>query len=178
MPIASIASTAFVMACAVSAGMQGPSYAWWLTATFTPRHDTIEGIPVTALNRRWVRASLLKMSDLPPAEHQPGEGLREHGFELDLQADTDADGVPERAVVGVFETASGEKGRFVLILRRGPEGWRKRAVFTLTGTPGFSAVAVGKNKRLLWVTCLECDSTCEVIHRRGGFRLHCASCCE
>lgn len=53
----------------------------------------------------------------------------------------------------------------------------QKGVFTIPGEPGFSAVVL-HDDRLQWVTCLECDTGCEVVRRAGRFRLHCHSCCE
>ena len=98
-----------VAACASIAGAQETSYAWWLTARFTPRHTSIEGIPVASLNNRWRRASVITQSDLPKDSREPGERVEDHGFALSAEADLDGDGIPERAVVGIFETVSGER---------------------------------------------------------------------
>jgi hypothetical protein len=171
----SIATLLFVC----DARAQEVSYAWWLKATFIPRHTSIEGIPVHALNKDWARASVITASDLPKDSHQPGEGVEEHGFDLSFEGDLDGDGVPERALVGVFETISGETGEFLLILGRArpAQAWRKRAVFTERGTAGFSAVTLRKGRRLAWVTCFECDTGCEVFYRQGRFQRRCYSCC-
>jgi hypothetical protein len=161
------------------ARVQELTYAWWITARFEPKDERIEGISVKDLSENWLRASLLQASGLPPKARERGETLKDHGFELVVEADLDGDGRRERAVGGVFETDSSETGRFLLILGRGSkkEPWRKRALFTKRGEPGFSAIAL-REGRLEWVTCFECDTECEVVRRAGRFRLQCHSCCE
>jgi hypothetical protein len=169
----------FVFLLMAAAGATGQEYAWWLTAAFEPREDVVEGIAVRDLSKTWRRASALQPSALPPEAREPGEGLGDHAFDLAVEADMDGDGRRERAVVGVFQTSSGATGRFLLVLGRAKDGepWRKRALFTMAGAPGFSAVAM-RDGRLHWVTCFECDTGCEVVRRWGRFRLRCYSCCE
>ena len=176
-----VSTYAFVLfataACAPAARAQEISYAWWLRATFIPRHTMVEGIPVASLNSRWSRASVITHSDLPKDSREPGEGVEDHGFALSAEADLDGDGVSERAVVGVFETVAGETGEFLLILGRhsSNDAWTKRALFLDVGQAGFSAVTV-QHRRLVWVRCFECDSACEVSYRARRFRRECHSC--
>lgn len=162
----------------IEAAAQGISYAWWITATFQRNDEAVEGIPVRELNSGWLRASTITASALPSEATQAGETVEEHGFSFVLDADLDGDGRNERALVGVFQTVSGETGRFLLILgkpsSRGP--WVKRALFSEKGAPGFSAVAL-LDGRLQWVTCLECDIGCEVVRSWWRYRLKCYSCC-
>jgi hypothetical protein len=157
---------------------QGAAQAWWVGATFTPRGTVIEGIQIGDLDRAWKRASIISPSDLPPEARKPGDTIEEHGFSLALEADLDGDGKRERVVVGVYEATSGETGRFLLVLSQGRRTgqWEKRALFQQKGPPGFGAVSIVKG-RLEWVDCLECDSGCDVIPTRGGFKLRCESCC-
>jgi len=157
---------------------QGISYAWWVKATFEPREEMVEGVPLRDIDRKWLRASALRAADLPAEAAEKGETPEAYGFALALEADLDGDGSLERAVVGVFQTRSGEVGRFLLILgRSGPTApWTKRALFSETGAAGFSALAM-KNTTLLWVTCFECDTGCGVVYRWWRFRLQCYSCC-
>ena len=106
----------------VSVGALGEAVAqgiaWWVTATFQPSDEAVEGIPVRQLNSRWLRASTITRSVLPVEAMHTGETVEEHGFSFVLDADLDGDGRQERALVGVFQTVSGETGRFLLILGR------------------------------------------------------------
>lgn len=156
----------------------GQHLAWWVTATFDPRESAIEGLPVEQLQSAWTRASVLRSSMLPAEAGAPGESVADHDAALSIETDLDGDGRPERAVVGVFETRTGQTGRFLLILgrARAKVAWRKRAVFTIVGPPGFSAVDM-RDGHLHWLTCFECDTGCEVTRRSGRFRLRCYSCC-
>lgn len=172
--ITGILATVFLLKTACVASVHQLSYAWWVTARFEPRDERIEGIPLAQLGSDWLRASVVRASALPPQAREQDESLRDHGFDLIVEADMDGDSRPERAVVGVFQTNSGGTGRFLLVLGRrdGNEPWRKRAVFTIPGEPGFSAIAL-RDGRLQWVTCLECDTGCEVVRGAGRFRLQC-----
>ena len=139
-----------------SAGAQ--ETAWWVTATFEPRDETVEGIPIAELHPDWVKASALRDAELPHGAQEEGWRLADVGFALAVDADLDGDGVRERAVVGVFQHRSGAKGRFLLILGRKlwGTGWVKRALFSGEGEPGFSAVGFFEGC-FLWVTCFACD---------------------
>jgi hypothetical protein len=90
----------------------------------------------------------------------------------------DGDRRPERAVVGVYRDRAGLTGRFLLILATDAQGRRrKKALFAEPGSPGFSALFVW-DKKLHWVFCLECDSTCAIVTERTNWTLDCESCCE
>lgn len=171
-------SAAVALSMPAGGGAQQVLYAWWVTATFQPREEAVEGMPLRDLDPDWLRASTLRPADLPPEARQPGQSPEEYGFSLALEADLDGDGRPERVVVGVFQTRAGELGRFLLILGKSKNSspWVKRALFSDKGAARFSAVAVMDGK-LQWVSCFECDTACEVVHRWWRFRLRCSSCC-
>ena len=125
------------LSCAV--GAQAP--VWWLSWSPYPTASEVEGIPVRALDESWKRASLTHRGDLPIAATEPGERPEDWGLSLVVNADLDGDGAAERAVVGVFETIQGQRGRFLLILGRAgaSQSWQKRGLFQVTGEPLFSA---------------------------------------
>lgn len=121
---------------------------------------------------------MLRPTDVPHEAKETGDRPEDHGFAFALDADLDGDGTLERAVVGVFRTRSGQRGRFLLILGRSPKagGMTKRALFTDTDGFGFSAIAMREGK-LTWVTCFDCDTRCDVVFQRPRYRLECFSCC-
>jgi hypothetical protein len=139
-----------------------------------PTGTDVEGVPVNALNRSWRHASVIRLSDLPAGSRQPGERPKDNGAVFSVDIDLDGDSHDERAVVGVYETAQGKIGRFLLILgRASSEGrWTKRALFSLNTPKPFSAIEVRQGK-LHWVGCFECDDDCTVVRSKSGFRLHC-----
>ena len=169
-------AVAFVACCAVP--VSAYDYAWWLTVEFAPTKSAIESIPLRDLDPSWTAASRLREDDLPPEAFVRGESLRDHGGSFEVSADLDGDRKAEKALVGVYRAISGEVGEFLLILDGGHHGrWKKRALFTTAGKAGFS-VLFYRNKRLLWASCMECDSSCEVRSTAGEWTLDCGSCCD
>jgi hypothetical protein len=74
--------------------------------------------------------------------------------------------------VGVYRTDSGERGGFLLILTADQRGrWAKRALFK--NPEGRFSALLQKSGRLVWTFCFECDGTCNVLPRRGAWKLDC-----
>jgi hypothetical protein len=111
---------------------------------------------------------------LPAASREPGERPEDHGALFSLDIDLNRDSHDERVVVGVFEAAHGEIGRFLLILGResADRPWTKKALFSLKDPQPFSAIEVRQGK-LHWVGCFECDDDCTVVSGSSGYRLRC-----
>jgi hypothetical protein len=88
--------------------------------------------------------------------------------------DLDGDGRPERAVVGVYETTTGDIGRFLLILSHAKAGapWTKKALFSLVDPNPFSAILI-RGGAISWVGCFSCDDVCAVRRAGTEFRLIC-----
>ena len=128
--------------------------AWWVTWSIPPTGTNVEGVPVRALNQNWRRVSLIRTADLPAASRQAGERPEDHDAVFSVDIDLDGDAHDERAVVGVYETVSGEIGRLLLILGRvsAEKPWTKKAVFSLKDAEPFSAIVVqqGDNVATLW----------------------------
>jgi hypothetical protein len=150
--------------------------AWWVAIQFKPADTSIEGIPVTQIRPNWARASVLTKDSIPPQTVEEDEGhdtMDDAGAVFSCDGDFNADGVPDRAFVGVYEDTKGKPGKFLLILTRGSAGtWKVLFVDTIPGEPGFSALHL-KGKRLEWWFCMQCDDFCEIIwdRTRGRFRL-------
>ena len=158
-----------------------PTYAWWLTARFEPRHQTVEGIPIRLIDPSWTKALVLTKELMPAEASKPGESVADHDGAFTVDADLDGDRVLERALVGVYHAASGEEGRFLLILGAPTNPLQarreKRALFTSPGEAGFSVLFL-ENGHLLWAQCMECDGSCEVVSAARSFSLKCEGCCE
>jgi hypothetical protein len=160
-----------------SLGAHEVGYAWWLTARFEATETAIESLPLQQLDPSWVAASLLRDALLPPEASVAGESLEEHGANFEVVGDLDGDGRAEKTVVGVYRTRTGEVGEFALVLSRGRAGrWNKRALFTVAGEAGFSAL-IRDGKHLRWASCMECDSYCTIIPARRKWSLQYHSCC-
>jgi hypothetical protein len=150
-------------------------FAWWVDWSMRPSGTEVEGVPVSALNPNWRHASVIRESDLPAASRQPGERPEDNGAVFSVDIDLDGDRHDEKAVVGVYETAQGKIGRFLLILGRASSvgGWTKKALFSVNDPNPFSAIRMVQGT-LHWVGCFECDDDCTVIRSKSGlFQLHC-----
>lgn len=130
-----------------------PVAAWWYDIAFTPASTAVEGIPVDRFNPSWRAASALDGTLLhgriPEAAiaHYTGSG-----FSFRLHADLDKAGGGEEIFVGVFETGSGSKGRFLAITRDGA----LLQHFEYPGEAGFSALLANGTDEVRWYSCMEC----------------------
>lgn len=143
----------------VQISLEPAHYAWWLRVTFTPTHTQIRGIPVKELNQSWRRASELKKEYLP--KHLLYEGgsdlMDQSGIAFSVAGDFNNDGSADEVLVGVYETDSGKRGSFLLILSRSTSGrWQKTFLEEDPGGAGFSGVSWDQ-ERLWWLHCMMCD---------------------
>jgi hypothetical protein len=113
--------------------------AWWVTWSFEPKGIEVEGVPVLGLNQNWRSASTIGPSDLPAASRQAGERPEDQGLVFGVNVDLDGDSRAERAVVGVYESAQREIGRFLLVLGRTSveTPWTKKTLFFLKDAAPF-----------------------------------------
>lgn len=120
-----------------------------------PTVRIILGIELPKLDPTWDVASLVDASDLPRSAQQDLAQTSNHRFAID--GDFNHDGHPDRAVVGVYRTRTGEEGQFLLIVTRDDAGaW---SVSYLDVNPGFAAPSVlyTDASRMSWVPCTACD---------------------
>lgn len=149
--------------------------AWWVTATFEATDTAVESIPVKDLDRTWVAASPLREERLGAGAREPGESLKDNDAAFQLEGDFNRDGKRDRAVVGVYRTATGATGGFLLILGRdGGDRWKKRALFK-NPEGRFSALTATSAGQLAWAFCFECDGVCIVKPSWRGWKLDCDS---
>jgi hypothetical protein len=97
--------------------------------------------------------------------------LQDHNAAFEMIGDFDRNGAVEKALVGVYQNDSGERGRFLLILTQRKGVWTKQALFKNPGGTGFSVLQ--QSQRLIWAFCMESDGTYDVIGRRGRWQLEC-----
>lgn len=93
-------------------------YARWLRADFHPFATQVRGIPVKQLRASWCKANEFRKELFPPdlaADFEHTGGL---AFSVDGSFDSSK--VPQTALIGVYETCSGQRGSFLLILARPP----------------------------------------------------------
>jgi hypothetical protein len=143
--------------------------AWWLRADFRAIHREVRGIPVGRIRADWCRATEFTRELFP-------EGLLvENGTDLlgqselsfSIEGAFDGSGRKQTALVGVYETCGGKKGRFFLILD--DETRKVRFLDAKVAKERFSVLAAdGPAIRIFY--CLECDITSVVRWNRARKR--------
>src|SRR6266487_1547720 len=159
--LAAIGASAVYASCDPQAQIDEGSKAWWLRIRFSPCDSEIYGIPVEKIDPWWRLASVNQLKHIPiPELHQQGLAFGKLHFEL--RGDFNRDGRPDQAAVGVYETTTGQTGRFMLIVTRTDSGaWRLVFLEQLPGKPGF--LALGRNRsRIAVMSCMDCDDDSEL----------------
>jgi len=151
-----------VYACDPQAQIDEGPKAWWLRIRFSPCDSEIYGIPVEKIDPWWRLASVNQLKHIPiPELHQQGLAFGKLHFELN--GDFNRDGRPDRAAVGVYETTTGQTGRFMLIVTRTDSGaWSPVFLVSHPGEPGFYALGRNGSRIVTW-TCMECDGNSELV---------------
>lgn len=136
---------------------------WWLTERYPPIDTTIESIPVSLVNRNWVKASVLSERKLSAEAKRYFAWMRTQADFGDIRSSTflidgdfNKDGVKDRAIVGTYQGKSGQLGRFLLILTQNETGWNVAHLETTPGNPGFSVLYMSGGS-IVWTSCFECD---------------------
>ena len=132
---------------------------WWTRVSVTPTDLAIEGVPLAAIDTSWARASVLTLDLLPSAARGDSgfiQDFREGNARFILADDFNRDGIPDRAMVGVYTTHSGETGRFFLILTSTHDKTSKDFLATEPGAPGFS-ILTRRDTLIDWYECVYCD---------------------
>ena len=160
-----------------AASVPSSSQAWWLWARFTPVGDAIEGIPVAQLDPEWSRASMLGRQALPPeALSQPGL-LPDSTINFVQDGDFNDDDVADRAIVGVYETRTGTRGSFLLILTRSRGQWQRSFLHKSESKPGFLVLQHDTAGITVW-SCMECDSYAQLRWDGKAYQLIEEACCD
>ena len=160
-----------LLAALVAPAAQGqtvPTEAWFLRYTWTPNQDSIAGLPVRAINRRWHKALVLTPALFPAMSHDDSAEVREYVW--GVGGDLNHDGSPDSVLTGVF-AGSGGPGRFLLVLSRNPTGrWQPVFVKTTADGAGFSALSV-REGQIYWMGCMSCGDQSHLLPTSAGFRL-------
>ena len=160
-----------------AASVPSSSQAWWLWARFTPVGDAIEGIPVAQLDPEWTRASMLSRQALPPeAKSQPGL-LPDSTIDFVQDGDFNDDDVADRAIVGVYETRTGTRGSFLLILTHTAGQWQRSFLHKYEAEAGFLVLQHDTAGITLW-GCMECDSYAQLRWNGKAYELIAEACCD
>lgn len=131
------------------------SYAWWLRAEFHPFETAVRGIPVSAIQKSWCKATEFR-SELFPPEAQ--SSLKSSG-DLRFAVDGSFDGSKSRqtALIGAYQTCTGKRGSFLLVFARRPnKPPTLRFVHAMPDQP-FGMVAALPDGTIQVFHCMECD---------------------
>ncbi|HKW50619.1 MAG TPA: hypothetical protein VJQ53_02705 [Candidatus Eisenbacteria bacterium] len=143
---------------------------WLATERFKPTEEKVLSIPVKELDKTWARATLLTKDKLSPEAIRYLSDKQNYLFVVD--ADLNQDGKRDRAVVGVYESVSGEKGEFLLVAtEKGLGTWKKAFLEKVPGEPGFTALCYSEGI-VGWQNCFECDGSLgDVLWSEGKYSL-------
>jgi hypothetical protein len=149
------------------------SSAWWLRIEFRPTHDTIRGIPVGNLDASWARVSVLHKDVIPRRFLFEGGSdiMAACKLEFNRSGDFDHDGIEDDALVGVYESKTGTRGEFILIVTKRHGGWEKIFIESWPGKSGFLALAQHGRNLVVW-DCMECDSASELAWDKGARKFY------
>ena len=128
--------------------------AWWLRAEFHPSQTEVRGIPIQAIRKTWCKASEFRR-ELFPADFQ--KDVQRASFAVD--GFFDGSKIKQTALVGAYESCSGEKGTFLLVIgwpRQGPP--TIRFVQELPTKHQFAVVKALPDATILVVECMDCGN--------------------
>jgi hypothetical protein len=139
-----------------------PDEAWWVSSEYKATRNTIYGIPVSEIDSEWKKVSILDMEYLK-SRLSKYQYLKLQESDLVFSASRSFDGEPnmETFFVGVYESHSGQKGRFIAI-KRASEILK---YFIHPGFSGYSSIYMDDDQ-VHWYKCMEC-SDYDVIQWSG-----------
>ncbi len=136
-----------------------PNEAWWIAEEFTPSETTIKGIPVTQIMPDWKLALLLDEDYLQERlTDNQFQYIRQSNLTFNVQTNLDNTPDEETFVVGVYETLSGDKGRFIAIFRHS----MIIKLFTDADLSGYSSIYLDSDQ-VRWYKCMECSDYDSII---------------
>jgi hypothetical protein len=132
------------------------SSVWWLRSEFHPFETDVRKIPVSAIRKSWCKATEFRKG-LFPAE---AVSDLEHGGDLAFSIDGSFDGSKTRqtALIGVYETCTGERGSFLLVLALPPNKQPKIMFVREMPHEQFGMLMVLPDSTIQVFHCMECDS--------------------
>jgi len=133
------------------------SNAWWLRAEFHPFEAEVRGIPVGKIKASWCKATEFRKS-LFPAEAVPDLD-RSGDLSFSAEGTFDRSKIKQTAMVGAYETCSGERGSFLLVLAYAES--RRPTIRFVHEMPDqkFGMLAILPDSTIQVFHCLECDNT-------------------
>jgi len=140
----------------VKIALEPKSYAWWLRAEFYPFETEVRSIPVGKIKATWCKATEFRKS-LFPAEARP---YLDHSGGLSFSADGpfDRSKIRQTALLGAYETCSGDRGSFLLVVAY-PHGLPTVRFVHEMPDDKFGMLAILPGLTIQVFHCLECDHT-------------------
>ncbi len=131
------------------------SSAWWLRAEFHPFGKDIRGIPVAKIKRTWCKATEFRNDLFPPEARR--DLTHASGVAFSIDGSFEGSKVKQTALVGAYESCTGARGSFLLVLATPPN--RRAAVRFVHEMPDepFGMLEVLPDSTIVVVHCLECD---------------------
>jgi len=128
--------------------------AWWLRAEFHPFDVEVRGIPVRKLRATWCKATEFRKELFPPDLASDLDDIG--GLSFTVDGSFDGSKTRQTALVGAYETCSGKKGSFLLILTW-PQARAPVIRFVHEMGRPFGMLATSTDSTLAVLHCLECD---------------------
>lgn len=130
-----------------------PDDAWWISKEFIPRDTSINGIPVTQIRSDWKYVAVFSDDyfEKNVSEIQFGD-IQKSRLEFKVQANLDNTPNYETFIVGIYETLSGRRGRFIAIFRNS----EFIKLFSQQGFSGYSSIYLDGDQ-MRWYKCMECS---------------------
>jgi len=134
----------------------GPkSAAWWLRVEFHPFGKEIRGIPIAKIRPTWCKATEFR-NDLFPPEATP-DLTRGDGLAFSIDGSFDGARIRQTALIGVYESCTGARGSFLLVLAYPPgEPSAVRFVHEMPDEQ-FGMLRALPDSTIVVFHCLECD---------------------
>jgi len=143
------------------------SGAWYIHAELAPQETSVLGLPITDLDSTWETGIVLSLAALPPAAAEDSATQQNANFGYGLGGDFNHDGRRDSALVGVYRSGTGSKGRFALIVTRAESKWQKAFSVGMTGPTDVTFLVRGPGDTLIWNDCVECDAPAVKIFWNG-----------
>ena len=140
---------------------------WYIHTSLDPQDTSVLGLSMRDLDSTWTRGIVLSPSVLPADAAEDSATRPTQNFGYRLAGDFNRDGKPDSAVVGVYRSTTGSKGRFALIVTRSGGGWKKAFSVGMTGNTDVTFLARAAGDTLVWNDCVECDAPAVKIYWNG-----------
>ncbi|MEJ0077917.1 MAG: hypothetical protein WDO17_21260 [Alphaproteobacteria bacterium] len=130
--------------------------AWWLRARFNPVGTEVRGLPVAQIAKDWCKATEFTWDLFKDVLAEEGTKASDYGYAtFSVEGRFDRSKITQIALVGVYETCSGERGEFFLVIDKD-----SRKIRFLAAGPveyPFNALIPQRDSTIRILHCLECD---------------------